>query len=499
MSSLHLSHLSFAYTSALPLFDGVDLDLGSGWTGIVGPNGSGKTTLLRLLAGELAPTRGSISTVPPNAVIALCRQRIDDPDGRIRSLAESWEGGAADLRGRLQLEPSDLERWSSLSPGERKRWQIAAALVAEPDILVADEPTNHLDRQARDLLAAALGRFRGAGLLVSHDRRFLDELTERTVRLVPGRVELWSGGYSVAKRAWEAVEAETADSLQRAKATHKRTAARMARAARDRAGAEAQMIRERRTASIKDHDTRGAMRTGRLAAVERMLGRRVEVLREAAKRTQQAVEAFDVSRSHGGSIGFTGEAAPKEWVVRLDLDRLEAGGVRLTGEIHLGVRRTDRIWVTGHNGAGKTTLLCELVAAAALPPERVLHLDQELSEEDARERLAAIRALDTERRGRVLALVSLLGVDPDRLLASDDPSPGEARKITMAYGLATEAWLIVLDEPTNHLDLPSIERLEEALDGYSGALVLVTHDDALAARLTTTEWRIEGGEVLVLE
>jgi ATPase subunit of ABC transporter with duplicated ATPase domains len=95
----------------------------------------------------------------------------------------------------------------------------------------------------------------------------------------------------------------------------------------------------------------------------------------------------------------------------------------------------------------------------------------------------------------VLSLVAALGVDPEQLRASAQPSPGEARKLRIALGLGQHAWALVLDEPTNHLDLPSIERLEAALSAYPGALVLVTHDDALAARLTTERWHVEWGRV----
>ncbi|MFP2912850.1 ABC transporter ATP-binding protein, partial [Pyxidicoccus sp. 3LFB2] len=99
--------------------------------------------------------------------------------------------------------------------------------------------------------------------------------------------------------------------------------------------------------------------------------------------------------------------------------------------------------------------------------------------------------------GRVLSLVAALGVDPERLLASEQPSPGEARKLLIARGLGQHAWALVLDEPTNHLDLPSIERLEVALREYPGALLLVSHDAAFARACTSESWRVEHGQVTV--
>jgi ATPase subunit of ABC transporter with duplicated ATPase domains len=108
-----------------------------------------------------------------------------------------------------------------------------------------------------------------------------------------------------------------------------------------------------------------------------------------------------------------------------------------------------------------------------------------------------VRALGADARGRVLSMVAALGADPDRLLESHQPSPGEARKLALAWGLGRQAWALVLDEPTNHLDIPAIERLEHALSEYPGALVIVSHDDALASRCTNERWCVGDGRVNV--
>src|SRR3954468_23651530 len=193
MPSLHAHHLAFSYSDAVPLLEGVDVHLGAGWTGLVGPNGAGKTTLLRLLAGELAPDAGHVKREPEAAVVALCPQIVEQLDPAILAFAGAEDAGAYDLRGRLELDPAALARWPTLSPGERKRWQIGAALASGCDVLLLDEPTNHLDAEARGLLSGALRRFRGVGVVVSHDRALLEELSASTLRIDRAGARLYRG------------------------------------------------------------------------------------------------------------------------------------------------------------------------------------------------------------------------------------------------------------------------------------------------------------------
>ena len=131
-----MDDVAFAFGEGDSVFQGVSLSLEPGWTGIVGPNGGGKSTLLRLLAGQLRPSAGVRSGPLPEDVV-LCPQRVDEPTAEVHALAASTERRALRWQGQLNLEPQQLERWETLSPGERRRFQLGAALTSEPEVLPA--------------------------------------------------------------------------------------------------------------------------------------------------------------------------------------------------------------------------------------------------------------------------------------------------------------------------------------------------------------------------
>ena len=502
MPSVHLHGVTHAYTSALSVLIDVDLDVAAaphppGWVGVVGENGAGKSTLLRLLAGELSPTSGTIdvqSAVPPRLVSQSCEELTTE----VLGFAWTWDGVSERLRRRLDLDPDDLHPatgrgWAALSAGQRQRWQLAAALAEEPEVLLLDEPTNHLDGRARELVLGVLAGFTGLGFVVSHDRTVLERLTTRTLRITQQRVEVHAGDYGAASERWRAAETAERAAHDRARREVRRQRRILAEVRRARHGAEAGPRRERRLAGADQPDAREAGRKRAQEKAEASLGQRVGQQHARLARAEDAVDRFDLRRARGGAVRFHHADTGRRVLATVTGDVCHAGREVWLRAVDVALHRGEHVHLDGPNGAGKTTLLravCDVLAGSA---EVVAELPQEL--EDPLVEVTRVAMLPAELKGRVLGTVALLGVDPERVLVTAEPSPGEARKLALARGLASEASVLVLDEPTNHLDLPSIERLQTALEAFPGALLLVTHDELLAGAVTDTTWRVDEGRV----
>lgn len=485
--SIQLSRVAFSFGGA-PLFSDVSLRLEPGWHGVVGANGSGKSTLLRLLAGDLVATTGAIAG--GDGVVRLCPQEVDD--AHLGDFSLAWDKPAMRLRSALALDEEELARWPSLSPGERKRWQIAAALHAAPEVLLLDEPENHLDAEARALLLDALERFAGIGVVVSHDRDFLDGLTTRTLWLEGGRVRVLASPYSAAREVVEQERSALA-TVARDRARQVKRAVRQLRQKREvLAAAERQRHSSARMKSPRDHDARSGLAKGLSEQASATLARQLAAQKTKVARAEAERRAVRVEKQHGSAMQVEHEAGAPDPLLRFVGDVAAGDRVVLTS-VSCVLGRHGRVHLAGPNGAGKSSLLAALEATIGWPRERLLSLPQELDRERRRAIAAAVRDAPAADRGAWLARASALGVDPEAVLASPLPSPGEARKLVLARALSEGAWCLLLDEPENHLDVPSIERLEAALSEYTGALVLVTHDARLARRVTSETWRLASG------
>lgn len=477
------------------LFEDVTFDLTPGWTGLVGANGSGKTSLLRLIAGDLPPSSGRLQLEPRGVSVAWCEQSVSKCSADVAEFAAATAREACRWRGQLALDPEQIQRWHSLSPGERKRWQIGAALASAPAVLLLDEPTNHLDAEGRDLLLAALRSFRGIGVVVSHDRVFLNALTDHTVRIHGKAARLYPGSYERAEREWS----RERDAIAAARSQLKLEQARLAARAAERRETERRAARQKsagqRMKSPKDSDARSILATNKAEYAARRVAQDRAALNARLARVDAELGGLQVERELGRDLFVDYRSAPRAQLVTLQLPALQAGPRRLTGPLSLVVERATRVHLQGGNGSGKTTLLRALHAARPDVAAHVLYLPQELDDPAAVELRAQLDRSAPAERARLLHYVAALGTDPAQVLRSPVWSPGEAKKVLLATALARQVWALLLDEPTNHLDLPSIERLEAMLSDYPGALVLVSHDLALARRVTSQTWRIRDGQL----
>ncbi len=485
-AQLNLQAVEFAHPGmTAPLFTDLTVQFPSGWTGIVGPNGAGKTTLLKVAMGELAPQGG---TVQRQGLALYVAQRTDEPPEFFEDFI--WAPDAGLLKARLRVGDDWPERWATLSHGERKRAQIAVALWREPAVLALDEPSNHIDAEACRLLREALQDFSGIGLLVSHDRTLLDELCSQCLLLDPPDAVLRPGGVT------EALEQQERDE-QSAHSTNeslRRTASRLqAEAQRRRVIADQKASAARGSKQKKipanDHDGRAMRNLAKLTGKDAYAGKLAAQMSQRAGKVEAQRAEIAVKKRYETGIWVDGASfMPRDFLLRLLAGQLPLGGGRALHFPDLAIGGTSRIALKGANGLGKSTLVRHLLGQLQVPMEKVVTVPQEISAEDSRALLEAVKNLPNVERGRVMTTISRLGSRPARLLESALPSPGEVRKLLLALGIVRGPHLIVMDEPTNHMDLPGILCLEEALADCPCAMLLVSHDESFLEKITQTDW-----------
>ncbi|MFD4022639.1 ribosomal protection-like ABC-F family protein [Streptomyces sp. NPDC058576] len=520
-----------------PVLDSVTCSLAKGErTGIVGENGSGKTTLLRLLAGRESPDQGRIVVRADGGVGYLAQdehlpadmtaQQVIDRalgdlraiEARMRRLEAAMADGdepaidaygeavaAFELRGgydadaRLEralhgLGLRQVDRASAmgeLSGGERARLRLAAVLAAAPEVLLLDEPTNHLDEAALSWLEEHLRSRRGTTVVVSHDRRFLEQVATSLLEVDGDRhgVVRYGNGYA-------GYLAEKAAARRRWVQHHERWREQVDRT-RDSIAGTARRVAPGRP--MKDGDKLSYNQAG--ARVQQSLAARV---RNAEERLHRLLAQPVPAPPDPLSFAPVLRAGQRHGTV------LDALGVVVDGRldpIDLTVRAGEHLLITGANGAGKSTLL--RVLADDLPPDRgqvirrgrIGFLPQDPAPGSAHETLLAAyaRGLPGEADEHAERLLSLGLFDRTRLsVPVARLSTGQRQRLALARLVDRPADVLLLDEPTNHLSPALAEELEAALAGFAGTVVLVSHDRSLRRRWRGTQLALRAARVPAL-
>jgi ATPase subunit of ABC transporter with duplicated ATPase domains len=525
-SFVTVTDLQFAWPDGTVVFDGLDLAVGPGRHGLVGRNGSGKSTLLRLLAGHVAPQRGSVRCAGtlgylPQDLTLRVDARVDEVLGiaDVRRALRALESGDASEQvyatigtqwdvedraeawlGRLGLDVGLDRRLGELSGGEAVLLGLAAQLIRDPDVLLLDEPTNNLDRGARERLGEAVSSFGGALLVVSHDAELLERM-DHIGDLRDRAINWYGGGFSAYQEAGR-IEQEAAERAVRSAEADVRRQQRELVAAHTKLARRARYGQKMWDSKREPKIIMGARKRAAQVSAGKHRGMHQERLANAQDQLRVAEEAVPDDAAIRIDLPDTEVPAGRD-VLRLE-DIVLRNGVRGG----LWVRGPERMGVIGPNGSGKSTLLhtiagdltpdvgrCDLRVPARLLPQRVDILDDRLSVVDNVARFAP--GTDNNARRAQLARFLFRGRAADQLSAT--LSGGERFRAALAALLLAEPapQLLMLDEPTNNLDLDSIDQLVSALTNYRGALLVASHDDAFLDRLAITRWvTVSGGRLI---
>jgi ABC transport system ATP-binding/permease protein len=467
-----------------PLLDQVSLGVSEGdRIGIVGRNGSGKSTLMKIIAGVEDPDAGRVTKSNSSRIGILSQVDTASKDATVGDVVignrekHEW---ASDARIREiftglfgGFDDHLFERtFASLSGGEKRRVGLAKLLINELDLILLDEPTNHLDVEGVAWLAEHLNARKDlAVLVVTHDRWFLDAVTDRTWEVVLGKVEEYDGGYSafVLAKAERARQANAMDARR------------------------SNLIRKELAWLRRGAPARTTKPKFRVDAANELISA------EPAPRDSTELLKFALNR-----LGNT--------VFELHHAQIQAGEKELIHDLTWNVGPGDRIGIVGINGAGKTTLMRTL--AGQLKPTsgklvtgitvKIAFLTQHLDELDPKWRLLeAVEKVATHveiGKGKTLSASQLcerLGFDRDaQWTPVGDLSGGERRRLQLTRLLMDSPNVLLLDEPTNDFDIETLTELEDLLDSYGGTLIVISHDRYFLERVCDRFYGLLGDKVL---
>ena len=519
MVDLSVKGVRKAFEQDKEILRGVSFELNEGeHAGLLGKNGGGKTTLFRIITGELEPDAGEVvvgtgkrvgvmtqipvfpASYTAEDVLKSAFRRLDSLQAQMTALQERMAGGddsAVKAYDRLQTEfealggydmdytlakvangldlPPDLRArpFANLSGGEKTRVNLARLILEQTDILLLDEPTNHLDLRATEWLEDYLSRFKGTVLTISHDRYFLDHAVTRIMEMTGGVVENYSGNYS-----FFVVEKQRRfDEAQKLWEKNQKQIAQLQKAADDLhlwAFMGADKLHKRAFSMEK--------RIARLQQAERPKVER----RMKARFGETEFRGDDALVVHGLTKSF--------------------GDRTLFHDLELQVTGGERIALLGDNGAGKTTLLHALTGREPGdrgvvkfgPAVKWAMLEQQIRFERMDRTLVDTMLYEggcgpQEARDR-LGAFGFSGEDAFKWVS--DLSGGELSRLRLCILMKEDVNFLILDEPTNHLDILSREWIEDALEDYGEALLLVSHDRYFIRRFATRIWELRDGELL---
>jgi ATPase subunit of ABC transporter with duplicated ATPase domains len=240
----------------------------------------------------------------------------------------------------------------------------------------------------------------------------------------------------------------------------------------------------------KDHSKKTRIDLARLSGKDKPLSQKVKFLDKKLEEAKQQMENVYFHERYVSNFVFQGERAKCNFLFKFDNSYIEVYENINIKSPELIIKPEDKIAITGSNGVGKSLLIKYIYKTIKIEPSKILYIPQEFDSEEINNIKSQIQMLNRTDLGKLYTIIFRLGSEPDRLLNFETPSPGEIRKIMFGIGILKQPVIIIMDEPTNHLDLPSIEKLEETLRDFVGALLLISHDLTFIKKLTTIEWNI---------